>query len=94
MLWQKWQCSSSCQRQSQLHAIMQQQQQQRQQPSQLSTKSHQQYHPSTPLARFLQALVDVLQEGGAPELINLDLRGNTLSDHAQQLLVSKICQLL
>jgi hypothetical protein len=36
----------------------------------------------------LQALVDVLQEGGAPELINLDLRGNTLSDHAQQLLVS------
>jgi hypothetical protein len=38
---------------------------------------------------FLQALADVLQEGGAPELINLDLRGNTLSDHAQQLLVSK-----
>jgi hypothetical protein len=36
---------------------------------------------------FLQALVDVLQDGGAPELINLDLRGNTLSDHAQQLLV-------
>ncbi|WIA36761.1 hypothetical protein OEZ86_008027 [Tetradesmus obliquus] len=34
----------------------------------------------------VQALVDVLQEGGAPELINLDLRGNTLSDHAQQLL--------
>ncbi|WIA16567.1 hypothetical protein OEZ85_013237 [Tetradesmus obliquus] len=34
----------------------------------------------------VQALVDVLQEGGAPELINLDLRDNTLSDHAQQLL--------
>lgn len=40
------------------------------------------------LLGHFQALVDVLQEGGAAELINLDLRGNDLSEHAQQLLVS------
>lgn len=36
----------------------------------------------------LQALVDVLTAGGCAELINLDLRGNSLSAEAEQLLVS------
>ncbi|KAF8065507.1 hypothetical protein HT031_003108 [Scenedesmus sp. PABB004] len=34
----------------------------------------------------VQALVDVLQDGGCAELINLDLRGNELSEQAQSLL--------
>lgn len=35
----------------------------------------------------VQALVDVLQQGGCSELISLDLRGNMLSADAQALLV-------
>jgi hypothetical protein len=35
----------------------------------------------------VQALVDVLQQGGCSELISLDLRGNTLSPEAEALLV-------
>lgn len=36
---------------------------------------------------LLQAIVDTLCAGGAPELISLDLRGNELSEEAQQMLV-------
>lgn len=35
----------------------------------------------------VQALVEVLQQGGCSELISLDLRGNTLSAEAEALLV-------
>jgi hypothetical protein len=39
------------------------------------------------LLHGVQALVDVLQQGGCSELISLDLRGNSLSPQAEALLV-------
>lgn len=40
----------------------------------------------------MQALVEVLQQGGCSELISLDLRGNSLSPDAEALLVGQVAQ--
>lgn len=43
-------------------------------------------------AASMQALVEVLQQGGCSELISLDLRGNSLSPDAEALLVGQVAQ--